>query len=475
MKILMLDKSYITDRRIVLEAEALIATGHEVILCAGRESLQQKPVEFDKHLKIYRFFTNGMLAHCLENTSREELDLLFKTLGQFKHQEKSRLMAYFKFAIRHPKWALIELNRINAPLPRFLHQLIEVVFASLTLNKASIQQSLKNTAKYWQETIEQYIISDFKPDVIHCHDYSALETSVALSQKYQVPLIYDAHELYSYQPGLPKLVSKQIFKREKKLIQYAHACITVNQQQAAIMEKDFNFHHFLPISNATNAPKDFNPNHHYDLIRQVTQIPKDEQIMLFQGGINRLRKIDLLMEGLSQVKQKIHLVFLTFGNGINEFKAMANDLGIADRVHFLPVVPWEDMIFWAASADVGMLPYQADDMNTKISSPNKMYEFICSATPMIASTELINVHEVLSNENFGVSYRLKEPKDYARAIEIMFDETLGGPARFKADLLQKREHYLWAHEAKLLTDFYATLAKTFGFVPQKNEEAVEAC
>ena len=38
MKILMLDKSFIIDRRIALEAQTLRGLGHEVLLAAFRES-----------------------------------------------------------------------------------------------------------------------------------------------------------------------------------------------------------------------------------------------------------------------------------------------------------------------------------------------------------------------------------------------------------------------------------------------------
>ena len=127
----------------------------------------------------------------------------------------------------------------------------------------------------------------------------------------------------------------------------------------------------------------------------------------------------------------------------------------------MPPVPWEDMIFWAASADVGILPYQGDDMNTKISSPNKLYEFICAAIPMIGSTELINVKEIIEKEGFGVTYPLKEAKDYAAAIQKMFDPTLGGPRRFKTNLLNKRHLYLWEHEEKKLLNLYKTLDKKY--------------
>lgn len=475
MNILMLDKSAITDRRIVLEAESLIEQGHQVILCSGRTNSQQKDFELDKHLKIYRFFTSSIMAYCLKQTSADELKNLSKILGQYKNKHHSRLKAYLKFAFQHPEWALIQINWINTPIPASLHQIIQILLSVYSLKGDLILESLKNSPEYWLRQIEEKILPQFKPDLIHCHDYSSLKTATVLAKKLNIPLIYDAHELYSYQPGIPKSIAKLIFKNEKKLIQYAHTCITVNQQQADIMAKDFNYQHFLPISNATVEPKDFNPQEKYDLIREHSNIPKDEPIMLFQGGINRLRKIDLLLEGLALVKQKIHLAFITFGNEVGEFKAMAEDLNIADRVHFLPEVPWEDMIYWAASADVGVLPYQADDMNTKISSPNKMYEFICSATPMIASSALINVHDILTKEHFGVSYLLKEPKDYARAIEIMFDEQLGGPKRFKEALLSQRHRYLWAHEAKTLGHFYQKLAKELGLTSSPlNIETIKA-
>jgi hypothetical protein len=280
MNILMLDKSYITDRRIVLEAEALIEAGHQVILCSGRENLQQKAVDWDNHLKIYRVFTDALLAFLLTQSSETELQELNHILGEYKNRESSRLKAYLKFALTQPKGMLIQLNRINAPLPKWLKQLAEFGLSCLSFNLEYIQQSLQPSVTYWLNQIEQIIIPHFKPDVIHCHDYSSLETGVALSQKYGIPLVYDAHELYSYQPGLPQFIAKEIFKKEKQLIQHAHTCITVNQQQANIMANDFNYHRFLPITNATVEPKDFNPNAHYDLIRQATSIPEDEGIML---------------------------------------------------------------------------------------------------------------------------------------------------------------------------------------------------
>ncbi|HBB52814.1 MAG TPA: hypothetical protein DCZ80_02785, partial [Legionellales bacterium] len=165
MNILMLDKSAITDRRIVLEAESLIQQGHQVILCAGRSSPQQNDLDVDKHLKIYRFFTNSLLEYCLNQSTTDELKNLSQVLGQYKNQSASRLSAYLKFAFHHPEWALIQMNWINTPIPASIHQSIQFLLSLYSLKGCLILESLKDSPLYWLKQIEQKIIPIFKPDV----------------------------------------------------------------------------------------------------------------------------------------------------------------------------------------------------------------------------------------------------------------------------------------------------------------------
>ena len=125
------------------------------------------------------------------------------------------------------------------------------------------------------------------------------------------------------------------------------------------------------------------------------------------------------------------MVFLTYKKEVPEFKALAKKLGIEHRTHFIDPGPWDEMVYRAASADVGMMPYHPHDMNTTIASPNKMYEFITAAVPMIAHQGLVNVHRILQEEGFGVTRVLDAPQDYAAAIMEVFDEKLGGAQRFR--------------------------------------------
>jgi hypothetical protein len=77
-----------------------------------------------------------------------------------------------------------------------------------------------------------------------------------------------------------------------------------------------------------------------------------------------------------------------------------------------------------------------------------MYEFIMAGTPMIGSSDLYYVNQIVGGQGFGVVRPLRADVDYALAIEEMFDERLGGPERFRAALIEKGDAYSWDNEVR---------------------------
>lgn len=519
MKILMIDRSAVIDRRIILEAKALIAVGRHVVLISGGK-IDSPSMEYIEGIKVIRInlevfdvMMSSTSKVVSSSASSEEilkkikylvnvddkkihgqLVPLFKHLCSTQRQEKlmihlkkwtrSKNISYLIFGIIYPKEMLSLLCYANMPLRK--KKSLFLFFSLLTLSprriaKASIQffrldkffeknddepsyffpkKDLFPAVDSWERNVMFFVKKAlFEPDVIHAHDYPSLKVSANLANYFSIPLIYDSHELYSYQPGLPKSISRAIFSEEKKLIKHCHSVIVVNDEMIKIMEKDFDFHRFVAVSNATEQPKDFDAAKKYNLIREKLNLPENSKILIFQGGINRIRKIDLLLEGLSKTPKDIHIVFLTFSSHIPEFKQLAQELGIQDRTHFFDYVPWNEVLYWVASADAGMMPYHPSDLNTRISSPNKMYEFIVAGIPMIAHSGLINVHKVITEEGFGISCILEKPEDYAQAIMDMFDNSQGGHLRFRKNLLTRRHAYEWKQEATKLINLYANLQK----------------
>ncbi|MDR0225283.1 MAG: glycosyltransferase family 4 protein [Burkholderiaceae bacterium] len=313
-----------------------------------------------------------------------------------------------------------------------------------------MEQPLDN----WERNVLDFTCKLDQVDVVHAHDLPALRVATLISKRRHIPLIYDAHELYSYQPGVIGERKKRLLETEHVLIGHCDEIVVINEDQARVMQKDHGAGSYTPLTNATEQPVGFDINCRKTIVQDKLGLEPGTPTLIFMGGINRGRKIHLLFEGLAQAKVRAHLILLTWGMEIPEFEELAINLGIADRVHFMDPVPWSEIVEWAASVDVGVMPYQAQDLNTKISSPNKMYEFIAAGTPMIGSTELVNVKRVVEAEGFGVLVPFHEAADYAKAIDIIFDASLGGPERFRPALIAKADKYLFASQAKPFAEMY---------------------
>lgn len=431
MKIVMIDQNSIIDRRIVLEAEALIERGHDVELVCAEGSLG----EWDKHsFKVTRISVYPESSPLDSGTSVDTAPIRdFKEKWRFLLGTKlALLVATFLMPKSGKKFALVA-NSLS-PAQRYV---LLGVLSSLTLDWKSLNFALVSLkeiflgwylrqfsrhvdfvpVELWERRVVEYLESQ-KFDVVHVHDLPVLRLGSFLKKRFRVKLVYDAHELYSYQPGISKQRAASLFAMEKQFISAADLVVLINDDQAKVMQKDFGSFPYVCLTNATKAPPGFDRSKKYDVIRERCGIPAEARVLLFQGGVNRLRKIHLLIEGVAKAKSAPHMVFLTWGSEIDDFKLLAKSLGIQNRCHFMQPIPWDEMVFWAASADLGVMPYQADDLNTKLSMPNKMYEFIVAGTPMIGSEKLLNVNKIVGGNQFGALANLVHAEDYAALIDF---------------------------------------------------------
>ncbi len=494
MRVLMLDKNFLVDRRITLMADALARDGHEIHLIhlqpppgfvdrserrrrLPKPAAQLKTIALPPGEEDYLLHPDGIgdrPPHVEETlhpgyrdprVSRRGMEALRSSLLR---RNANKYLAYALAYLRYPALGVKDL--LDRPRLGTLRYAAATPFAvlagptylrtALTRRKKAKPSRVRGVRRLdaWEEGAVRYAEDYWAPDVIVANDAITLRAAAEIKMRLGIPLVYDAHELYSYQPSVPHDLAKALFREERKLIKYVDELVVINRQQGQIMERDLGVRRWTACPNATPWPARFDIRCRYDWIRDEKDIPPDHQIILFQGGINRLRRVDYLLKGLAGATRKdVHLAFLTFGTEIPEFQQMARELGVRDRVHFLDIVPWDEMLFWAASASAGVMPYQGTDQNTVISSPNKLYEFIMAGTPVIGSSDLVNVRRIVEQENFGVLVPFRTEHDYAQAIDLMFSRRLGGPDRFRASLIEKAHKYSWDEESKGVVAMYRKL------------------
>lgn len=508
-KILMIDRNFMVDRRIVLEAKLLREAGQRVALVAtysthgsNERSIDGLPILRFPELEVdltagvpdVRVFddiatwkpplpqgvseaeaaANARIAREKDVRSEARFRRIFpaarRYLGRAIGGGLAALLAPsfsmgvvarsgLPSVIKRPAVLLLALFSgkfsVASQLAAPARELPDQTPLIAPLNPALQEYFAAEPLDMWEHSVIQFALGLDKIDVVHVHDLPAVRVGVVIAQTRKLPLIYDAHELYSYQPGVEGERKDKLFNTEHRLIGYCDEVVVINSDQAAVMAKDHDYHRFTPLTNATEQPEGFDITRRYSKVRDQIALPEDAKLMLFMGGINRGRKIHFLLEGMAKAKNPVHIVFLTWGMEISEFEALAGELGIGDRVHFLPPIPWSEIVYWAASVDIGVMPYQAEDLNTTISSPNKMYEFIAAGTAMIGSSELVNVERVVGKEGFGVLVPFHVSEDYARAIDMALDPALGGVERFRPALIKNAHKYLWDAEAQAFSAMYS--------------------
>jgi hypothetical protein len=76
-------------------------------------------------------------------------------------------------------------------------------------------------------------------DVLHCHDFDTLPIGVRLKSKLDLPLIYDAHEMYGYMMArvFPRFIANAFLLLERRLVRMADRIIVVVEYQKQYFER----------------------------------------------------------------------------------------------------------------------------------------------------------------------------------------------------------------------------------------------
>lgn len=431
MRIVMLTDDLMIDRRILLEANTLKAEGHEVILLAG---WQDGMDEFE--------IIDGIKVHRVKpSVDSLILQAIIKVQNGLIRIINIISLAFQKIANLFVRLVQKICAMVGMGVYKTFYLIIRAV--NVLFGIGSIEQEVFKKALFYDA------------DVYHSHDLPRLKPGCRAAQTLDVPCVYDAHELYPEIHTLTAGQQKRLSALEKRWIGKADAVITVNEFIAEEMAE--RYHVPLPqvILNATQGAEGFDPDERYDCFRQQLPIRTDDQILLFQGWMAEGRGLRKLIRSLARISPRIYLVFLGYGDFQTVLGGLAEEIGVEKRVHFVKAVPQKLLLQYVASADAGIIPYQPVDLNHRLCSPNKLFEFIQAGIPIIAN-DLPFLRKVVAGEQIGVVKALDSEADYAEAIEALFvpQERY---MRFRKQVLAVRHQYSWQVEETKLLAIYKSL------------------
>ncbi len=172
--------------------------------------------------------------------------------------------------------------------------------------------------------------------------------------------------------------------------------------------------------------------------------------LVYLGNLDGSRGIDVTIQAIQQLKDQDFLATLTVigdGPNLNEFRDMARQLGVADRITFTGRLSFSKVQDFVARSNIGLIPHYATDAwNATI--PNKLFDYMSSELPVIVS-DAKPMARIVREEGCGEVFKDRDPYDLARCIRALMDpvvrERLG--QRGQAAI---RRRYNWNYDSEVL-------------------------
>jgi glycosyltransferase involved in cell wall biosynthesis/peptidoglycan/xylan/chitin deacetylase (PgdA/CDA1 family) len=159
--------------------------------------------------------------------------------------------------------------------------------------------------------------------------------------------------------------------------------------------------------------------------RRPRQPGDNRAFILYPGTLNRHQGLDIALKAFSRIKDRLpHLDFHIYGDGpsLGELIALAEELGIQDRVQFNDVLPLNQIADVMANAACGIVPKRAEVFGNEAFS-TKILEFMTLGIPLIVANTTID--QYYFNSKLLLFFRSGDDADLAEKMVLLFtDETV---------------------------------------------------
>jgi glycosyltransferase involved in cell wall biosynthesis len=276
------------------------------------------------------------------------------------------------------------------------------------------------------------------------HDLPVLPLCLSAAAESGARVIYDSHELYPDQSLLSRRASRSWSQVEERDIGRADLVVTVSQ---GIAEELAQRYHLPRLPFVLPNVCDYRPALPVrPALAELYRLPPGRPVVLCQGGLLPRRGLECAVEAWRFLPAPPPLlVFLGEGPMRGWMARRARRLGLAASVFVGRAVPSEGLLAYTAGADLGLIPYTpaaTDSLNTYLSSPNRMFEYLMARVPVLAWS-LPEIRRVLDESRTGWCREWRGPRELAGLVLEALENAaaLGAEVREAAARRFSFEHY----------------------------------
>ncbi|WP_260480071.1 glycosyltransferase family 4 protein [Listeria booriae] len=286
-------------------------------------------------------------------------------------------------------------------------------------------------------------------DIYHANDLNTLFQAVVCGKWIRKrKVIFDSHEVNVSRSGYN---SKVYPIAEKFLMRYIDSCIHENYTRARFIKRIYKFFPNV-IYNYPFLQTHIEP---INLHKQL-DLPEDELILLYQGGLQEGRGLDKLLEAVPHIK-KGTVVFIGDGKWKPFLVAETARQNVSHRVKFIPKVPVEQLPAYTKNAYIGFQLLNNTSFNHYSAASNKLFEYIMAGIPVVACN-FPEIKKVVTNDEVGVLVKSDDPLSIAAGVNQLIDQP-ELREKMHQNTFQAREKYNWTNEKIKFLKIYQRLTE----------------
>jgi glycosyltransferase involved in cell wall biosynthesis len=310
-----------------------------------------------------------------------------------------------------------------------------------------------------------------RQDLIFTRDLGLASLLLRLPSSLRAPVVYEAHTIAAdVAAALPDLLTggpkasaaklRRLARREARVWRAADGYVTITQGLARELAARFGERPriaVVPDGVRLGAGTEEDLSQRAQTGRERT----DKGFTIgYAGHLYPWKGVDLIIEAVAALPGARGLIV---GGHEQEpdlvrVKAFAEQLNCASRVTFTGLVPPAQVAQRLREADVLALPNPSSAISNAFTSPLKLFEYMASGRPIVAS-DLPSLREVLRDGENALLVEPGNPQALTAGIQrIKNDAALG--RRLAEQAMQDVRQFTWARRAERLETLFADVTGT---------------
>lgn len=291
----------------------------------------------------------------------------------------------------------------------------EFQFETCTVFSVKIDSELRGIRKF----LSSYLALVPKAFSIQAEFYCAedvfsLPIAWLLARLNRARLFYDSRELYFAIGALSnKKLKQSIWSLLEELFIANATVFTTGDLDSAILKSRYK----IPLPKTIyNFPRRFTIER-TSFIRDSLHLSPDAVILIYQGMMGEGRGIFKMLDALAHLPERFALVMLGEGVLLEQTRSEIQRRNLSNRAFALGAVPYNTLLKYTASADIGLTLIEPISKSYELALPNKLFEYVLCETPAIVS-HLPAMVQVIERHQVGVAVPLETERVVSAILHV---------------------------------------------------------